>query len=135
MVWAKDGMNQRFSRWFGYARYGNRKIQQGHLMFQSMTIKLLSSAGCFGACLALAAQAPVQPQQDSEAALDTINLINHINYSVEVIRTYNNVIALEEEYQKISVDNLNLNRIRDEEALQLIRDISGVCRNCGCCGE
>ena len=60
---------------------------------------------------------------DSDAALDTIAIINQINYAVEVIRTYNNVIALEEEYEKISADNLNLNCIRDEESLQLIRDI------------
>ncbi len=75
-------------------------------------------------CLSITAQTPVQPQHlDSEAALDTIALINHINYSVEVIRSYNNVVALEEEYRNISPDNLNLNRIPDEEALQLIRDI------------
>ena len=72
----------------------------------------------------LMSDTPSEPNQvDSDAALDTIAIINHINYAVEVIRTYNNVIALEEEYEKISADNLNLNCIRDEESLQLIRDI------------
>ena len=72
----------------------------------------------------LMSDTPSEPNRvDSDAALDTIAIINHINYAVEVIRTYNNVIALEEEYEKISADNLNLNCIRDEESLQLIRDI------------
>lgn len=62
-------------------------------------------------------------QQESDAALDTIAIINQVNYAVEVIRAYHNVVALEEEYEKISADNLNLNCIRDEESLQLIRDM------------
>lgn len=57
------------------------------------------------------------------AALDTIALINHINYVVEVIRTYNNVVALENEYQAITADNLNLNRIPDETILQDVQNI------------
>ena len=68
-------------------------------------------------------------QADSDAALDTIAIINHINYAVEVIRTYNNVAALEDEYERISADNLNLNCIRDEESLQLIRDILNTLNN------
>ena len=68
-------------------------------------------------------------QADTDAALDTIAIINHINYAVEVIRTYNNVIALEDEYERISADNLNLNCIRDEESLQLIRDILNTLNN------
>ncbi|MBQ6008433.1 MAG: sel1 repeat family protein [Kiritimatiellae bacterium] len=86
--------------------------------------KLLASFMGTMFCFSVIAQTSIQPQRlDSEAALDTIALINHINYSVEVIRSYNNVVALEEEYRNISADNLNLNRIPDEEALQLIRDI------------
>ena len=88
---------------------------------------LLRTAMLAGVCWAgsiLAAMTPEQsPQQDSEAALDTIAIINEINYVVEVVRTYHNVVALEEEYERISADNLNLNCIRDEETLQLVRDI------------
>ena len=70
-----------------------------------------------------------QSQADSDVALDTIAIINHINYAVEVIRTYNNVAALEDEYEKISADNLNLNCIRDEETLQLVRDTLNTLNN------
>lgn len=81
-----------------------------------LTFILLSCS--VGLCLNAAPQ-----QQESDAALDTIAIINQVNYAVEVIRTYHNVVALEEEYERISADNLNLNCIRDEESLQLIRDI------------
>ena len=58
---------------------------------------------------------------DKEAAvLDTIAQINHINWVVNTIKTYNNVVVLEEEYEKISPGNLNLNRIPDEETLNRI---------------
>jgi len=49
--------------------------------------------------------------------LDTIAQINHINWVVNVIKSYNNVIVLEEEYEKISPGNLYLDRIPDEETL------------------
>lgn len=61
--------------------------------------------------------------EQKEAAANTIALINHINYVVETIRSYNNVLILEQEYKNISVDNLNLNKIPDEEVLKLITDI------------
>ena len=58
---------------------------------------------------------------DKEAAiLDTIAQINHINWVVNVIKTYNNALVLEEEYEKISPGNLNFNRIPDEETLNRI---------------
>lgn len=38
-----------------------------------------------------------QTSHSADAARDTIALINHINYVVEVLRTYNNVVALEDE--------------------------------------
>jgi len=52
-----------------------------------------------------------------DAVLDTIAQINHINWVVNTIKTYNNAIVLEEEYEKISPGRLNLNRIPDEETL------------------
>ena len=55
--------------------------------------------------------------EDQNAILDTIAQINHINWVVNVIKTYDNAVVLEEEYEKISYGNLNLNRIPDEETL------------------
>jgi len=54
---------------------------------------------------------------NKDAILDTIAQINHINWVVNVIKSYNNVIVLEEEYEKISPGNLYLDRIPDEETL------------------
>ena len=56
----------------------------------------------------------------SDAALDTIAQINHINWVVNTIKTYNNAIVLEEEYDKISPGRLNLNRIPDQETMERI---------------
>lgn len=55
-----------------------------------------------------------------DAALDTIAQINHINWVVNTIKTYNNAMVLEEEYEKISPGHLNLNRIPDEETMERI---------------
>ena len=68
---------------------------------------------------------PVPQDADSETAKawDALAIINHINYVVEVVRTYNNVVALQEEYQNISADNLNLNHIPDDESLKAIKEI------------
>ena len=64
---------------------------------------------------------------DKEAAvLDTIAQINHINWVVNTIKTYNNVVVLEEEYEKISYGNLNLNRIPDEETRNRITNMLDV---------
>lgn len=57
---------------------------------------------------------------NKDAILDTIAQINHINWVVNVIKSYNNVIVLEEEYEKISPGNLYLDRIPDEETLNRI---------------
>ena len=57
---------------------------------------------------------------NEKAILDTIAQINHINWVVNVIKTYNNALVLEEEYEKISPGNLNFNRIPDEETLNRI---------------
>ena len=57
----------------------------------------------------------------NDAVLDTIAQINHINWVVNTIKTYNNAVVLEEEYEKISPGRLNLNRIPDEETLGRIK--------------
>lgn len=72
----------------------------------------------------LQAAEPRQPEGEKErtaeeqnAILDTIAQINHINWVVNVIKSYDNAVVLEEEYEKISYGNLDLNRIPDEETL------------------
>lgn len=62
-------------------------------------------------------------EQEPDAILDTIAQINHINWVVNVIKTYNNALVLEEEYEKISYGNLNLNRIPDEETRNRITNM------------
>lgn len=56
-----------------------------------------------------------------DAVLDTIAQINHINWIVNTIKTYNNSVVLKEEYEKITPSKLNLNRIPDEETLERIK--------------
>lgn len=68
----------------------------------------------------LAAQDVAASGGNEKAILDTIAQINHINWVVNVIKTYDNALVLEEEYEKISPGNLNLNRIPDEDTLERI---------------
>lgn len=84
------------------------------------------AAGCLAAGLVIALPADgYQPSAEEKersaeeqgAILDTIAQINHINWVWNTIKTYNNVVVLEEEYDKISSGNLNMNRIPDEETL------------------
>ena len=64
--------------------------------------------------------------EEQNAILDTIAQINHINWVVNVIKTYDNAMILEEEYEKISYGNLNLNRIPDEETRNRITNMLDV---------
>lgn len=73
--------------------------------------------------LRTSAQSAGAATSDREAVLDTIAQINHINWVWNTIKNYNNVIVLEEEYNKISPGNLNLNRIPDVNALNRITQI------------
>lgn len=79
----------------------------------SLTL-ILASTGLF------AGEASTVDRATSDAAMDTIAQINHINWVVSKIKTYNSSLVLEEEYRQISPDKLNLNRIPDQEALQRI---------------
>lgn len=84
---------------------------------------------CLAAILAtvhVRAQDDAASGGDKEAVLDTIAQINHINWVVNVIKTYNNALVLEEEYEKISYGNLNLNRIPDEETRGRITNMLDV---------
>ena len=78
--------------------------------------KLIVVLFCVVACASLARAS----SSDAEAALDTIAQINHINWVVNTIKTYNNALVLEEEYEKISPGRLNLNRIPDQETMNRI---------------
>ena len=46
-------------------------------------------------------------EEEQNAILDTIAQINHINWVVNVIKSYDNAVVLEEEYEKISYGNLD----------------------------
>lgn len=75
-------------------------------------------------CLAVVAMVLISTclfaEDKDEATKDTIAHINHLNWVVSKIKTYNNVMVLEEEYRQISPARLNLNRIPDKEALDRI---------------
>lgn len=75
------------------------------------------------------AEMPTAPESAptvEAAALDTIAQINHINWVVSKIKTYNNVLVLEEEYKQISPDRLNLNRIPDQKTLNKITEMLDI---------
>ena len=48
---------------------------------------------------------------ERESALDTVAYINQMNYAYAVMKTYHNVLAVEEEYEKISLDRIDVTRI------------------------
>ena len=79
-------------------------------------MKLAIALSCLVAC----ASSATASSSDADAALDTIAQINHINWVVNTIKTYNNALVLEEEYEKISPGRLNLNRIPDQETMNRI---------------
>lgn len=80
------------------------------------------STALLAAAIALArTAAPGSPAAGNDATLDAIAHINHVNWVVNTVKAYANAVALEEEYRKISVGNLNLARIPDEEILGNIK--------------
>ena len=48
---------------------------------------------------------------DRESALDAVAYINQMNYAYTVMNTYHNVLAVQEEYEKISIDRIDVTRI------------------------
>lgn len=80
----------------------------------------LAMAACF---TVFATISFAEDASDVEAAKDTIAQINHINWVVSKIKTYNSTLVLEEEYKQISPDKMNLNRIPDEEVLGQIKSM------------
>ena len=61
------------------------------------------------------------PSEDREAILDMIAQINHINWILCTIKSYNNIVVLEEEYEKISPGNLWLDRISNNETAERLK--------------
>ena len=63
---------------------------------------------------------------DKRDAMAALFAINHINWVVTKIKTYNDPIVLEEEYKGLTADALNLRVIKDPELIDLICRILDV---------
>ena len=59
-------------------------------------------------------------EADRKDAMAALFAINHINWVVTKIKTYNDPIVLEEEYQGLTADAINLRLIKDPELIDLI---------------
>ena len=62
-------------------------------------------------------------ESDKRDAMSALFAINHINWVVTKIKTYNDPAVLEEEYQGLTADALDLRVIKDPELIALIRRI------------
>lgn len=62
-----------------------------------------------------------QHKENYVRAMATIQFMNHINYVVHTLNTYQNVYVIEDEYRKISQGNLILDRIPDETVKDAIK--------------
>ena len=71
---------------------------------------MLPSAS-FGEEMAVGNLKQAKIDAEREAALDTIAYINQMNYAYMVMETYHNVLAIQEEYDKISLDKIDVTRI------------------------
>ena len=65
---------------------------------------------------------------ERESALDTVAYINRLNYAYTVMKTYHNVIAVQEEYEKLSLDRVDVTKIpsftyNNTAMLELIKDL------------
>jgi len=65
-------------------------------------------------------QVAANGSNDAHAA---IVLINHIGWEVSRIRAMTDKLSLESEYEMISIDQLNLGTIKDEEIVEQIREL------------
>ena len=77
-------------------------------------------------------------------AMTALFAINHINWVVTKIKTYNDPAVLEEEYKGLTADALNLRVIKDPELIDLVEQRREVGRHAcelvisllaGCCHE
>lgn len=83
-----------------------------------LCLALVCALACTAAAVPAAAPAAAAP---SDAVLDTIAHMNHLNWVVTRLRHAGHELALEEEYARISPGRLNLNRIPDRETLTCIQ--------------
>ena len=67
--------------------------------------------------------AKAKAESDKKDAMAALFAINHINWVVTKIKTYNDPAVLEEEYQGLTADALDLRVIKDPELIVLIRRI------------
>lgn len=65
-------------------------------------------------------------RDDAKAAL---LYINHINYVIAKLNDMSDLVALQQEYENLTDDNLNLETIRDETTLQLILQLLEQLKN------
>ena len=72
-------------------------------------------------------------ESDRESALDTVAYINQLNYAYQVMKTYHNVLAVQEEYERLSIDRIDVTRIpafsyKEKAMVDLIRSMSNALR-------
>ena len=77
----------------------------------TMAVMLTTSLIAFGADDADQTLREASSVVDRESALDTVAYINQMNYAYTVMKTYHNVIAIQDEYDKISLDRIDITRI------------------------
>lgn len=65
-------------------------------------------------------------EEDQKSAMAALFAINHINWVITKIKTYNDPAVLEEEYRGLTADALNLRVIKDPELIDLICRILDV---------
>ena len=65
-------------------------------------------------------------EKDQKSAMAALFAINHINWVITKIKTYNDPAVLEEEYRGLTADALNLRVIKDPELIDLICRILDV---------
>ena len=58
-----------------------------------------------------------------DRSIDTLLFLNHINYVVQTLDTYQNSLVLEQEYKTICANNLNINRIPNPEIKNALIDL------------
>lgn len=76
-----------------------------------------------GGSLGLIDPPPICLRSDRDARDDAkaaLMYINHINYVIAKLNDMGDLVALQQEYENLTDDNLNLETIRDETTLQLI---------------
>ena len=85
--------------------------------------KIMMVVGAFGLLANVCATQVVSSNEPSDAHVAMV-LINHIGWEVSRILAMSDGLSLEAEYEMISIDQLNLETIKDKEIVEQIR---GLC--------